>query len=1014
VAVFSDVRTAEWPRFRFFFALSALLGAAQVIGIAASEALFLAELGVAWLPHTFVAASVLTVAGSWYYATVVGKLRNDILFVWMLVGSAAVLVAASFGVAAGWKALLPALVCLYWINYAIFLNHYWTFTGDYFDTLASKRLFPLFTVGASVGSIVGGALTAVSGRFAPPSALLGLWAFSLVCAALLLHRRRRSLRLWGPLALEEADDTSVRGVRGAIRIVRGTPIGRRLALSASSMVLSLFVLQYLYSDIFARTFQGPGELATFFGVYLVATNVIEVAVELWLTPLLIRRVGVASANVVHPILTILAFAGLAVDYRLHTAVLARANRELLENAMAGPVRNLVYNALPGAVRGPTRAFLEGVVVYSGMAVAGLLLLLLAGRLDPRWLCAAGTATALLYLGANWGVRRQYLRTLVNELREGRLDLESLSGELGRWELARLAELWKSMLEAHDDRAASFAPQLAPQLAARGAVSPLRAGLDHDDPVVRRACVAALAGVHGGASEDALALALDDEDARVRLAALKGLATVPARSRKTGLLRRLSDPHPPVRAAAAIRLGEAGRSVLREMLADEDSATVCAALAVLPGSLVEQALPLVACDDPAIQAASLEAAARLLETVPIEPKRLVVLAGHAEPDVRRAVVSALATRAEPEVPGLIATLLEDPAREVRAAAADALAGLGEDGVAAAEGYLRSDVTRGVEAAIRALAGASSSEASDRLESELAHRVRQAWRRLLDLNALPEGGTRIADRFLRVAVADSLARDWNLSFHLLESTEDPAMMRSVEKALRFSTARSRGDALEVLSNLGDRETARLFVLLAEPGPVEDKIASLGDLAQEMEGTDLEALRHSASRWIRMSFELAEGPSRGRAALEDTMEKLLALKQVPLFAHFSLEQLEAVAAVARERIQMPGDVIMREGDLGGDLYLVLSGLVHVYRGHGSSEVLDLGTLSNGSYVGEMAIFDNKPRSATVVADRETRLLVLAGDRLKELVMQTPEMAFQIFQVLTTRIREVEARLETTLREG
>jgi CRP/FNR family cyclic AMP-dependent transcriptional regulator len=147
---------------------------------------------------------------------------------------------------------------------------------------------------------------------------------------------------------------------------------------------------------------------------------------------------------------------------------------------------------------------------------------------------------------------------------------------------------------------------------------------------------------------------------------------------------------------------------------------------------------------------------------------------------------------------------------------------------------------------------------------------------------------------------------------------------------------------------------------------------------------------------------------------MEKLLALKQVPLFAHFSLEQLEAVARVAREQIQMPGDVVMREGDVGGDLFLVLSGRVHVYRGHGTGEELDLGTLGAGSYVGEMAIFDDKPRSATVIAEEETRMLVLAGERLKELVLQTPEMSFQIFQVLTTRVREVEARLEQALREA
>ncbi|NNL68166.1 MAG: hypothetical protein HKP30_18090, partial [Myxococcales bacterium] len=476
---FADVRPLERPRFRFFLLLSALLGAAQVVGIAASEALFLAEFGVAWLPHTFVAAALFTVAVSYLYATVVGRVRNDRLFEQMLVISAVVLAAVAGGVAAGVTLLLPVLVCLYWANYAVFLNHYWTFTGDYFDTLASKRLFPLFTVGASLGSIAGGVVTALASRFAPPVTLVGLWALSLLGAALLLHRHRRDLRRWGPLELEEADDTSVAGIHGALLLIRNTPIGRRLALAAVAMVLSLFVLQYLYSDVFARSFETAEQLAFFFGAYLVVTNVLEVAVELWVTPFLIRRFGVASTNVVHPVLTIASFGLLAFDYRLGAAAVARANREMLENAMAGPVRNLVYNAIPTAVRGPSRAFLEGIVVYSGMAIAGSVLIVLTGRLDPVWLCAAGASLAGLYFLATLGVRRQYLRTLIAELREGRLDFESLSGDLGHWELSRLAELWRTMLTARDQRAAQLASQLAPQLGARGAVAALRTGLDHD-------------------------------------------------------------------------------------------------------------------------------------------------------------------------------------------------------------------------------------------------------------------------------------------------------------------------------------------------------------------------------------------------------------------------------------------------------------------------------------------------------------------------------------------------------
>ena len=78
------VRRTERERFRFFFVLAALLGAASTISLAGSEALFLSGLGAKHLPAAIVAASVATIVGSILYASLVGRMRNDRLFVGML------------------------------------------------------------------------------------------------------------------------------------------------------------------------------------------------------------------------------------------------------------------------------------------------------------------------------------------------------------------------------------------------------------------------------------------------------------------------------------------------------------------------------------------------------------------------------------------------------------------------------------------------------------------------------------------------------------------------------------------------------------------------------------------------------------------------------------------------------------------------------------------------------------------------------------------------------------------
>ena len=72
-----------------------------------------------------------------------------------------------------------------------------------------------------------------------------------------------------------------------------------------------------------------------------------------------------------------------------------------------------------------------------------------------------------------------------------------------------------------------------------------------------------------------------------------------------------------------------------------------------------------------------------------------------------------------------------------------------------------------------------------------------------------------------------------------------------------------------------------------------------------------------------------------------------------------------------------------------------------------LELKRVTPVNYFGEMAILDDEPRSAGVQVTKDSRLLVLKGEQLKDLVLQMPEIAFEIFKVLTSRIRQADDRL-------
>jgi hypothetical protein len=248
----------------------------------------------------------------------------------------------------------------------------------------------------------------------------------------------------------------------------------------------------------------------------------------------------------------------------------------------------------------------------------------------------------------------------------------------------------------------------------------------------------------------------------------------------------------------------------------------------------------------------------------------------------------------------------------------------------------------------------------------------------------------------------------AFKILGQLENERIIRSVDRALQSGT-RTRSDALEVLSNLGDRVAAELLVLVHETSPLEDRATAVdgwvrvpGDAA----GVLREAV-HSAHPWIRGAAAALE-PTLGETPLEvETMERLLALKRVSLFENLTLDQLDAVRQLTREAEFLAGEVIVREGAPGDELYILLEGRVDVMLGWETPQATKLGEMQGVDYFGEMAILDREPRSVTIVAAENSRLLSLDGQSLKDLIQQMPEISFEILRVLTTRVRRAEQRL-------
>ena len=133
---------------------------------------------------------------------------------------------------------------------------------------------------------------------------------------------------------------------------------------------------------------------------------------------------------------------------------------------------------------------------------------------------------------------------------------------------------------------------------------------------------------------------------------------------------------------------------------------------------------------------------------------------------------------------------------------------------------------------------------------------------------------------------------------------------------------------------------------------------------------------------------------------------LRQVPLLADLTEEDLERLYGMA-ETVSIPaGQLVLQEGDPGDSLYVVLDGELEVTKRHGEQEVL-LAVYKAGQFFGEMALLEQAPRSASVRTLRESRLLVISQVAFQTLLSCSPSAPFKILRTVTSRLRSTESML-------
>jgi AAA family ATP:ADP antiporter len=301
-----------------------------------------------------------------------------------------------------------------WVSvYNLFVvSIFWQMNVDLFDPEQGKRLFGFIAAGATIGAIVGSAVTASLARYVSPILLLLGAAVLLEIAVFAVGRLSRlspSLNRAGGANDERAIGGSV--VAGITRAF-SSPYLINVSLFILLFAVSSTFLYFAQAGIVARSFGGDrGAQTAFFATVDLAVNTLTLLVQLFLTGRVMVVLGVALALGFLPVLTMLGFGALAFAPSLTGIAIFQVVRRAGDYAIARPSREVLFTVVPREDRYKAKSFIDTFVYRLGdqlgaWSVAGLRGLG-AGAAE---LALVAIPLALLWVGnALWLGRRQQAR-----------------------------------------------------------------------------------------------------------------------------------------------------------------------------------------------------------------------------------------------------------------------------------------------------------------------------------------------------------------------------------------------------------------------------------------------------------------------------------------------------------------------------------------------------------------------------------------------------------------------------
>ncbi|MBM7568302.1 cyclic nucleotide-binding domain-containing protein [Paenibacillus sacheonensis] len=988
-------RQKVWIMGTVFF----LAGLSEMVNYTSFMALFNSRVGTQYLPMMYLAEAVLMPLEGWAFSYLSQKLPKPRFMIVMYV------VFIAIGVVNGGGLLVSRLFDLSWMGFYVILflgSNFvirqqtllmWSTAFDLCPTQQAKRVMPVFVLSAILGGIAAGLLSNLLAPAIGPELLYILATLFLLAGLPNFMKAIKQYLI--PLTFknekEEEEEQGERlGSSFYLKQALRSPFLMTVIGIMTLMPAVYFLIEYQYFTSAQAVYTDEAELTSFYGLMVIVLFCAAFLLQLFASRL-IDLLG--ASNTVFAIA--IAFLGsfglvslfIGTPYALAAVSVGYCLSYLLLYYFAEPSYQFFFKMLPLKHRDGFRYIAQGIAASAGVLIgSGAAMLHSVLGVEMTWQAIIGTIMAAFLFLLAWGNRHLYIKELVRYIQIGTSSVKDFMNEF--IESMKNDRVKRTLLEQlrHPNETVQ---QLTIQLfAGNPDAAATEELLQYAERRGGRSRAEALAAIPPGSWSkiklERLEPFIRDGDEDVRAIAYRKLFASPSWSgERERWTRQARHDGSRLVQAEALRVMAQSESLARELrawLEERNSSTVLACQIIGERQLKDHYFDVMMC---------------MLEPTPF---------------VRNMAVRTLGRIGDEETANNLGELLIGADAELCATIEEAFIDIGTAGMPVYNRFIASYNDEVWRAAVTAIIAVG-------LEKDIHETVVPSCiQKLRELRAIRAYVDRIGEAGHAEWTELARMRSNELTLSLLDTIwtvmlrfGDERSIPQLRKALEGEDEEVRDNGLEILSEgLGNAKlAAALLAFYQRRGqPVKGRGGSGSQLPDEALNLD-EAI---TDPWLQ-AIAIKSGAAEGATALVNNWEylsaldKIVFLKQVPLFQDISIEELGRIASIAHERVFPEGDFLMKQGERASSMYVLVDGHVEIGGRNEGGTFGTIGIIGAKESIGEAGLFDERPShvSAQVILD-EARALEIEGKEVAKLVRVYPDVGVGLLRSIGHRLRMME----------